>query len=143
MAFEMAVQQVGGTAQRANDDVSSILLEEQLGWQGLRLPKKRSNPAKMFSTNLNQEGVKPVTAVCVCVQGGVTTIKKVFESVSNMTPVVLVKGSGKAADLLSDAVHYHSQITRNNQFARADSSSADAESISSRLSFSESSNGPG
>ena len=141
MAFEMAVQQIGGMAQTANDDVSSILLEEQLGWQGLRLPKERSRPTTMSSTNLNQEGMKQVTAVCVCVQGGVTTIKKVFESVSNLTPVVLVKGSGKAADLLSDAVYYHSHITRNNQFTRDDSSTADSISM---FSFSEGScSGPG
>ena len=129
MAFEMAVQQIGGLAQRANDDVSSILLKKQLGWQGLRLPKKTSRPINMSSTNLNQEGMKQVTAVCVCVQGGVTTIKKVFESVSNLTPVVLVKGSGKAADLLSDAVYYHSHIAKNNRFARDDSSIADSSSM--------------
>ena len=81
------------------------------------------------------------SCVCVCVQGGVTTIKKVLESVSNLTPVVLVKGSGKAADLLSDAVYYHSHITRNNQFARDDSSTADSISM---FSYSEGScSGPG
>ena len=50
--------------------------------QGMRLPKKHT-----LMASEEDQSAKPVTAVCVCVQGGATTITKVFESVSNGTPV--------------------------------------------------------
>jgi hypothetical protein len=42
--------------------------------------------------------------VCVCVEGGPGTIATVYHAVKNLTPVLLVRGSGRAANLLSDAV---------------------------------------
>ena len=95
----------------------------------MRLPKKHT-----LMASEEDQIAKSVTAVCVCVQGGATTITKVFESVSNGTPVVLVKGSGKAADLLSDAmIYYHSSSRQKglavwDDFSRSVSSSSQSSS---------------
>ena len=45
-----------------------------------------------------------VPLVCVCVQGGKNSVNTVLHAVQNGTPSLLVLGSGKAADLISDAV---------------------------------------
>ena len=42
--------------------------------------------------------------VCLCTQGGPGTVDTVLHSAKGGTPVLLVRGSGKAADLISDAV---------------------------------------
>jgi hypothetical protein len=46
-----------------------------------------------------------IPLVSVCVQGGQYTIDTVHQACKSGTPVLLVRGSGKAADLLSDAVN--------------------------------------
>jgi hypothetical protein len=45
-----------------------------------------------------------VPLVSVCVQGGKGTVDTVRAAVENGTPVLVLRGSGKAADLISDAV---------------------------------------
>eukprot|EP00961_Rhodomonas_salina_P261064 3528152-Rhodomonas_salina.1 len=44
-----------------------------------------------------------VPVVCVCVQGGPGTVSTVLGAVTNGTPALLVRGSGKAADLIAGA----------------------------------------
>lgn len=51
-----------------------------------------------------RSSTQPTPAVCVCVQGGPGTVSTVMHAVLNETPVLLVKGSGNAADLIADAV---------------------------------------
>lgn len=45
-----------------------------------------------------------VPVVCVCVQGGPGTVSTVLGAVTNGTPALLVRGSGKAADLIADMI---------------------------------------
>jgi hypothetical protein len=45
-----------------------------------------------------------IPLVSVCVQGGIGTVDTVLQACKSGTPTLLVRGSGKAADLLSDAV---------------------------------------
>jgi hypothetical protein len=136
MAFEMAVQGMQGLALRVKEEVSRILLDKELGWQGMRLPKKGALASRRCYPDRGDHDADPknnVTAVCVCVQGGATTIRKVFESVLNGTPVVLVRGSGKVADLLADAIQYYTQVQSRakfsggglDEFERASSASTD------------------
>jgi hypothetical protein len=71
-------------------------LERQgLGWQGLNMKSAHSASKRKSSA---------IPAVCVCVEGGPGTIATVYHAVKNLTPVLLVRGSGRAANLLSDAV---------------------------------------
>ena len=120
MAFEMAVQQWGSDAQKAHEEaITKVLLEKEVGWQGTRLSnqkkKKKDTDCMEEESEMVQdefESHKEVIALCVCVQGGVTTVRKVHESVFNGTPVLLVKGSGKAADLIADCVICYRHLTR-------------------------------
>jgi hypothetical protein len=101
MAFEMSLQtQMGRSSENA--EICKVLQEKQIGWQGARLPKRAAVDSD--ADDDSSEAQRHISAVCVCVQGGATTIEKVLEAVKNGTPVLLVKGSGKAADLLSDAM---------------------------------------
>ena len=44
-----------------------------------------------------------IPVVCVCLQGGPGSIQTVYDAVKHGTPALLVRGSGKAADLIADA----------------------------------------
>lgn len=46
---------------------------------------------------------KQVPVVVVCVQGGPGTVKTVISAIEANSPVLIVKGSGKAADLIAGA----------------------------------------
>lgn len=65
-----------------------------LGWEGLNF--------RAIETGEVEE--RRIPAVCVCVQGGPGTVDTVHGAVLAKTPVLLIKGSGKAADLLADSV---------------------------------------
>jgi hypothetical protein len=62
--------------------------------------ERRANRAIGRKRSLPQE----VPMVCVCVEGGPGTINTVVSAAKNSTACLLVKGSGRAACLLSDAV---------------------------------------
>ena len=64
------------------------------------LQEGRANRAIGRKRRLPQE----VPMVCVCVEGGPGTINTVVNAAKNSTACLLVKGSGRAACLLSDAV---------------------------------------
>ena len=88
-SFEAAI--AGG--QSATKHILRQLENLGLGWQGL-------NHKAVLRAGRKQ--AKHVPAVCVCVQGGPGTIKTVRNAAGNGTPVLLIRGSGKAADLLAD-----------------------------------------
>lgn len=44
-----------------------------------------------------------VPSVCVVVEGGLNTIKTVYEAVRNSTPCLIIAGSGRAANILAYA----------------------------------------
>ncbi|XP_030829332.1 transient receptor potential cation channel subfamily M member-like 2 isoform X2 [Strongylocentrotus purpuratus] len=47
-----------------------------------------------------------IPVVCVVVQGGPNTIETAFEAITNGTPVVVVAGSGRAADIMAYACQH-------------------------------------
>jgi hypothetical protein len=62
---------------------------------------KRAALAREIASHLPLPPQIPV--VCVCLQGGPGSIQTVHDAVKHGTPALLVRGSGKAADLLADA----------------------------------------
>ncbi|KAJ1481845.1 hypothetical protein T484DRAFT_1805932, partial [Baffinella frigidus] len=80
-------------------DIYSILKRHKHGWDGMStLDARQLGPADPMS-----DDAEKVPVVCVCVQGGPGSIQTVLDSVKIGTPALLVRGSGKAADLLADA----------------------------------------
>eukprot|EP00057_Strongylocentrotus_purpuratus_P015113 XP_011669587.1 PREDICTED: LOW QUALITY PROTEIN: transient receptor potential cation channel subfamily M member 6 [Strongylocentrotus purpuratus] len=66
----------------------------------------RSQLEKLISSKrIDANSDRPVPAVCVCLEGGVNTIKVVLENVTHdpPIPVVIAEGSGRAADLIAFA----------------------------------------
>ncbi|XP_041465678.1 transient receptor potential cation channel subfamily M member 3-like isoform X1 [Lytechinus variegatus] len=66
----------------------------------------RSKLEKLISSKkIDANSDRPVPAVCVCLEGGVNTIKVVLENVTHdpPIPVVIADGSGRAADLIAYA----------------------------------------
>lgn len=47
-----------------------------------------------------------IPIVCVVVQGGPNTIQTAYEAIRNGTPVVVVAGSGRAADIMAYAFQH-------------------------------------
>ena len=72
-----------------------------------RSPTAKEHPFSVFKPApdlLDSEAADDVPLVCVCVQGGPGTVGTVLNAVMQDIPALLVRGSGKASDLLSDAV---------------------------------------
>ena len=67
-------------------------------------PKMLKKGKPKISTNKERPLPHEVPMVCVCVQGGPGTINNVFSAAKNGTACLIVKGSGRAACLISDAV---------------------------------------
>ena len=56
------------------------------------------------------EKVPIVPIVCVMVEGGVGTIDTVWNALKNNTPCVVIKGTGRCADLLAFAIETKDKI---------------------------------
>ena len=53
---------------------------------------------------------RSVPVVCLMFGGGVNTIAQVVEHIQNRDPVLVIEGSGRAADLVSEFVRLHAEI---------------------------------
>ena len=73
--------------------ILETMKKEEISWN--RMSLKNPGPKTSFGG---------VPLVSVCVQGGPGTIQTVADATANFTPSLLVRGSGKAADLMSDCV---------------------------------------
>eukprot|EP00960_Hanusia_phi_P072534 767809-Hanusia_phi.AAC.1 len=100
MAVEACIQQ---SDRNAFCKLGKELAARGLGWQ----------QATLFSDESSH--TEQVDTVCVCVQGGAGTVRKLVESIRARTPVLLIKGSGKIADLLADALQYRKHTHRPTQ----------------------------
>ncbi|XP_005091977.2 transient receptor potential cation channel subfamily M member-like 2 [Aplysia californica] len=65
--------------------------------------------SKVGTTGVSESQVISVPVVLIVVEGGVGTMETVFESLNRHTPVVVINGSGRAADYISLAYN----LTRN------------------------------
>eukprot|EP00292_Cryptomonas_paramecium_P011106 CAMPEP_0113701736 /NCGR_PEP_ID=MMETSP0038_2-20120614/24757_1 /TAXON_ID=2898 /ORGANISM="Cryptomonas paramecium" /LENGTH=324 /DNA_ID=CAMNT_0000625695 /DNA_START=331 /DNA_END=1302 /DNA_ORIENTATION=- /assembly_acc=CAM_ASM_000170 len=60
-------------------------------------------------------------AVCLCMEGGPGTLATVAAATRNGTPVILMKGSGRAADLIADCIRVvQSEDDREDEMERVD-----------------------
>ena len=87
--FESSVESGGN---RVIEDIRRTVEENNLGWQATNMHRR--------------EGAQSVTTVCVVIEGGPGTVHKVYEAVTGGTAVLLCRGTGKTADVLSDACEY-------------------------------------
>ena len=71
--------------------------EEQLGWDGCR----PSSWPEFCDTG---------RAICLCVEGGFGTIGTVLASIENKMPVLVLQGTGRASDLISDSLEIYSKL---------------------------------
>jgi hypothetical protein len=69
-----------------------------------KTPKMLKKEQPKISTQRERPVPHEVPMVCVCVQGGPGTINTVLSAAKNGTACLIVKGSGRAACLISDAV---------------------------------------
>ena len=56
------------------------------------------------------EDAVPIPVVLLVLEGGENTIKTALEAVQNNIPVVIIQGSGRAADVIAFAVKYFKLI---------------------------------
>ena len=84
---------------RIQQEIGKYVKRERYTW-----PEPYSEPDEEETHHLPTAEADDVPLVSVCVEGGPGTLDTVFESVKNATPNLLVRGSGRAADLLSDFV---------------------------------------
>ena len=87
----------------SSEAVRESLVRQSMGWQRARL----GHELRRGGAGGKQ---KETTAICICVQGGPNTVQKVLEAVRGGTPVLIVKGSGKTADLLADAYEFTERL---------------------------------
>ena len=91
-AFEACVS---NSSENYTGQILQKLEEQHLGWQGMNVQQMRHR-LKVH---------RPIVpAVCVCIEGGPGTIHTVWEAARRQMPVVIVKETGRAADLLADVV---------------------------------------
>lgn len=88
-------------------DIMRMLEAQKLGWQGMQSEQVRTRQAKRQAEAKRQlrMGIKDhdvIPGVCVCVEGGPGTVETVWRAATRGTPVVVIKNSGRAADLLAD-----------------------------------------
>ena len=98
--FESALHRMDYDSSEA---VRESLVRQSMGWQRARLGHELRRGAAGGKQ-------KETTAICICVQGGPHTVQKVLEAVRGGTPVLIVKGSGKTADLLADAYEFTERL---------------------------------
>jgi hypothetical protein len=76
--------------------------EQGVGWPETEEEQQRLEHMRMGSSDLSKPADTPV--VHVCVQGGHESIRTMLNSVNEALPVLLVRGTGKATDLVADCV---------------------------------------
>ena len=69
-----------------------------LGWEGC---------SEVADADSAGRGPEAGRAVCLCFEGGPNTLGTVAASARNGTPVLVFRGTGRAADLLADCLHIH------------------------------------
>ena len=79
-------------------EILRMLNDQKLGWQGMNVEKIRNKDVLQEGP----QGSRAIPAVCVCIEGGSSSIATVASAARNRLPVVIVKKTGRAADLLAD-----------------------------------------
>lgn len=85
---------VAGTESRS-DEILAMLKELKMGWKDMVCQAEEK-----LKANSNDS----IPLVLICVQGGPGTIGTCLAACKENVPLLLVKGSGKAADVIADAV---------------------------------------
>ena len=84
-------------------EIDNMLAELEVGWPEADDPSTARIPA---GQRPGIYGTMPcdIPVVKMCVQGGSSSVRTMLNSVNESLPVLLVRGTGKAADLVADAV---------------------------------------
>ena len=83
----------GAPSRSMEEYILDVLRHKRIGWDQMYMKKP--------SAKISFRGV-PV--ISICVQGGPGSINTVLDAARNGTPCLVVRGSGKAADLIADCV---------------------------------------
>ena len=83
--------QSGSPSREMEEHIMGVLMSKEIGWNRMRWEKADAK------VNFGS-----VPLVSICVQGGPGTVGTVMEATLNGTPALVVRGSGKAADLIAD-----------------------------------------
>ena len=81
----------GVLARRMENYILESMQKQKIGWHRMSY---REPGAKV--------GFGGIPVISICVQGGPGTIQTVLDATCNGTPALIVRGSGKAADLIAD-----------------------------------------
>jgi hypothetical protein len=98
-AFEQSVCARASNAHETSKSLADQLTREKLGWDG---------GSAAAGTKLREQG----RSVCLCFEGGEGTVGTVAASVKNRTPVLIIQGTGRAADLIADCLNVFAEIQR-------------------------------
>ena len=80
--------------------LAETLQRLRMGWDGCREPAS----APTSSDNLDEVGTERSHAISIVIGGGLSLVDSVVAAVRNHTPVLVLKGSGAAADLIAACV---------------------------------------
>jgi hypothetical protein len=91
--------------------VADAIRKQELGWHGSQDgwgasfdPAPPDRPRRGGRGGAAGVSTEQNLSICLAFEGGPGTIRTVHSAVQNRTPVMLMYGSGRAADLLSDAL---------------------------------------
>ena len=90
----------GGSEERF---IADVLKNRNLGWEGGRDGWSAAYKDDRLPGHGGSNAEENL-AICVCFEGGPGTIDTIYASTRNGTPALLVKGSGRAADLIADCI---------------------------------------
>jgi len=98
-AFEACVGQSSNWA-KMQDYIRNTVVEQDVEW-----PPHVDDEAMWYQhRHVRSEKAADIPVVNVCVQGGHESIRTMLNSVNEALPVLLVRGTGKATDLVADSV---------------------------------------
>jgi len=83
----------GAPARSMEEHILTDMKRQNIGWDHMSL--KSRGPSLSFAG---------IPAISICVQGDLGAVTTIRDDTSNGTPVLLLRGSGKAADLIADCV---------------------------------------
>jgi len=120
-AFEACVGQ-SQTWPEMDEYIRRTMEEQSVGWQQAD-GSDASKPETRMLAMLGKSATD-IPVVHVCVQGGREAVSTVLYTVNESLPVLLVRGTGKAADLIADCVCF--------KFPRGHAKRLDRDRLSSR-----------
>eukprot|EP00004_Rigifila_ramosa_P001681 TRINITY_DN11674_c0_g1_i3.p1 TRINITY_DN11674_c0_g1~~TRINITY_DN11674_c0_g1_i3.p1 ORF type:complete len:1459 (+),score=322.92 TRINITY_DN11674_c0_g1_i3:452-4378(+) len=83
-----------------------VLVDDGIGGYGAEIELRGTLEAKLVEALAKRISRPDIPIACVVIQGGPGTIDTVFAAVKNQTPVVVLDGTGQAAEMIAFAHHH-------------------------------------